>query len=154
MDEQQILSLFHEYSNMVYRLAYSYLRSPQDAEDLVQTVFLKLIDGKALPKPGSERAFLTRITINCCKDQLRSAWRSRTVPMDDTIPFRHSEDRELFHAVMELPEKYRIVIYLHYYEGYTFPEIARFLNISPSGVSMRMHRARTILQKQLRREGL
>lgn len=154
MDEQQVLTLFHEYSNMVYRLAYSYLGTPQDAEDLVQTVFLKIIDGKALPKPGSERAFLIRIAVNCCKDQLRSVWRSRIVPIDDAIPFQHPEDRELFQAVMELPQKYRVVIYLHYYEGYTFPEIAEFLKISPSGVSMRIHRARKLLKKQLRREGL
>ena len=78
MEEQQILSLFRQYSNMVYRLAYSYLHSSQDAEDLVQTVFLKLIDKGTIPEPGKERAYLTRTTINCCKDQLKSAWRRRT----------------------------------------------------------------------------
>lgn len=151
MEETQILSLFHQYSNMVYRLAYSYLGSSQDAEDLVQTVFLRLIDRGTAPEPGKERAYLTRITINCCKDQLRSAWRRRTVPIEEDLPFQTQEDRELFHAVMELPKTYRIVIYLHYYEGYTFPEIAAFLKISPSGVSMRVHRARKLLKKQLER---
>ena len=150
MEKDQLHALFRQYSNMVYRLAYNYLRSSQDAEDVVQTVFLKLIDGKAKPEPGQERACLTRITINCCKDQLRSAWRTRTVPMEDDIPFQKPEDRELFHAVMQLPEKYRIAIYLHYYEGYTFPEIAAFLKISPSGVSMRVHRAKKLLKKQLK----
>ena len=150
MEKNQLLSLFHQYSNMVYRLAYNYLRSSQDAEDIVQTVFLKLIDQKAEPEPGKERAYLTRVTINCCKDQLRSAWHNRTVPIEEDIPFQKPEDRELFHAVMELPEKYRIVIYLHYYEGYTFPEIAAFLKISPSAVSMRVHRAKKRLKVQLR----
>ena len=149
MEEQQILSLFRQYSNMVYRLAYSYLHSSQDSEDLVQTVFLKLIDKGTIPEPGKERAYLTRTTINCCKDQLKSAWRKRTVPMEDELTFQKPEDRELFRAVMDLPEKYRIVIYLHYYEGYTFPEIAAFLKISPSGVSMRVHRAKKLLKKQL-----
>lgn len=151
MEEHQIISLFRQYSNMVYRLSYSYLHSSQDAEDMVQTVFLKLIDGHAEPKPGKERAFLTRITINSCKDQLRSAWRRRTVPIEEDLTFQTSEDRELFHAVMELPETYRIAVYLHYYEGYTFPEIAAFLKISPSGVSMRIHRAKKILKKKLER---
>lgn len=116
----------------------------------MQIVFLKLIDQKAEPEPGKERAYLTRVTINCCKDQPRSAWRSRTVPIEEDTPFQKPEDRELFHAVMELPEKYRIVIYLHYYEGYTFPEIAAFLKISPSAVSMRVHRAKKRLKVQLR----
>lgn len=87
------------------------------------------------------------LQVNNCKDQLRSVWRSRIVPIDDTIPFQYPEDRELFRAVMELPQKYRAVIYLHYYEGYTFPEIAGFLKLSPSGVSMRIHRTRKLLKK-------
>lgn len=154
MQESWILSLFDLHSDMVYRLAFSYLRSPQDAEDAVQTIFLKLIEGKGRPENGKEKAFLTQITVNYCRDVLRSSWRKRIVPLDETIPFEQKEDRELFDAVMSLSEKYRIPVYLHYYEGYSFSEIGAFLKISPSGVSMRMHRARNILKKQLRGDSI
>jgi len=153
--EIELLDLFDQYSNMVYRIALSYLRQHQDAEDAVQSIFMKLIDGTARPELGKERAFLTRITINHCKDALRSAWKRRIVPLDESIelgqfePFKQKEDSDLFHAVMSLPEKYRIVVYLHFYEGYTFQEIAGFLKISSSGVSMRIHRAKKMLQNDL-----
>jgi RNA polymerase sigma factor (sigma-70 family) len=152
MQEAELLNLFDTYSGMVYRLAFSYLRQAQDAEDAVQAVFLKMIEGKAQPIQGKERAFLTQITINYCKDALRTVWRRRVEPLDDTIAFEQKEDRELFDAVMALPDKYRIVVHLHYYEGYSFPEIAAFLEISPSAVSMRMHRARNVLKNKLRED--
>ena len=152
MTEADFLSLFDQYHDMVYRLALSYTRSPQDAEDLVQTVFLKLLDGKLLPDPGKERAWLIQVTVNACKDLLRSAWRKRTSPLDETIPFTHPEEGDLFTAVMALPEKYRVAIHLHYYEGYTFAEIARFLHTSSSAVSMRLHRARKLLRSSLQED--
>jgi len=149
MQEKELLGLFDCYSNMTYRIALSYLRHPQDAEDAVQAVFLKLIEGKAVPEPGKERAFITRITINYCKDVFRSAWKQRTEQLNDDIAFKHEEDYKLFHTLMGLPAKFRIVIYLHYYEGYTFPEIAGFLKISPSAVSMRIHRAKKLMKNTL-----
>lgn len=152
MQKTELLALFDQYSAMVYRLAYSYLRQRQDAEDTVQAVFLKLIEGTAQPINGKERAFLTQVTINYCKDVLRSVWKRRIDPLEDTITFEQKEDSELFQAVMGLAEKYRIVVHLHYYEGYSFSEIADFLQISPSAVSMRMHRARQILKTQLRED--
>jgi RNA polymerase sigma-70 factor (ECF subfamily) len=147
--ESEVLALYDEYSDMVYRIAFSYLRQPQDAEDTVQAVFLKLIEGRARPIPEKERAFLTQVTINHCKDVLRSAWKRKIEPLDDEIAFEHKEDRELFNAIMELSAKYRIVIYMHFYEGYTFPEISDFLKISSSAVSMRIHRAKKMLRKKL-----
>lgn len=152
MQETELLKLFDSYSNMIYRLAFSYLRNTHDAEDVVQAVFMKLIEGKAKPIYGKERAFLTQITINYCKDVLRMAWRKRVDPLDNDIVFEAKEDRELFDVVMALPDKYRIVVHLHYYENYSFPEIAEFLGISSSAVSMRMHRARNILKAKLRED--
>jgi len=144
--------LYDQYSNMVYRLALNYLRQPQDAEDVVQAVFLKLAERRAEPETGKERAFLTRVTINHCKDVLRSIWRRKTGPINDEIIFEHREDRELFNAIMDLSVKYRVVVYMHYYEGYTFSEIAGFLKISPSAVSMRLHRAKKLLKNKLRED--
>ena len=146
MQGTNTLELFDQYSNMVYRIALSYLRQTQDAEDAVQNVFLKLIEGRAEPEFGKERAFLTRITINYCKDVLRSAWKRRIEPLTDEIVYEHKEDRELLDAIMTLATKYRIVLYMHYYEGYTFSEISSFLKISASTVSMRIHRAKKLLK--------
>ena len=152
MQETAVLELYDRYANMVYRIALSYLRHPHDAEDAVQTVFLKLIEGRAQPESGKERAFLTRVTINHCKDVLRSASKRKTEPLDGDIVFENREDQELFEAVMDLAAKYRIVIYMHYYEGYTFSEIAGFLKISTSAVSMRIHRAKKTLKHELRED--
>ena len=152
VQEADMMELFDEYSNMVYRIALSYLRQSQDAEDVVQTVFLKLIEGSIHPAFGQERAYLTRVTINCCKDVLRSVWKRRIEPLDDTIVFEQAEDRELFEAVMALPAKQRIVVYLHYYEGYNYSEITDLLQISPSAVSMRIHRAKKLLKDKLENE--
>lgn len=152
MTEAEFLPLFDQYHNLIYRLALSYTGSPQDAEDMVQTVFLKLLDGKSPPAPGKERPWLTQVTVNACKDLLRSPWRKRMEPLEDTIPFSQPEEGELFAAVMALPEKYRVVVHLHYYEGYTFPEIARFLRATPSAVSMRLHRARKLLRSSLQED--
>lgn len=149
MQEKEILNIFDTYSDMVYRLALGYLRSTHDAEDTVQAVFLKIIEGKARPEANKERAFLTQITINYCKDILRSSWRRKNLPLDETVAFEQKENQELFDSVMALPVKYRIVTYLHYYEGYSFQEIASFLGIGSSTVSMRLHRARKTIKKQL-----
>lgn len=130
-------------------IALSFLRNTQDAEDAVQIVFMKLIDGKAEIVSGKERALLTQITVNHCKDILRSFWRQRTDTITEDIVLQETSDRELFHFVMSLPRKYRIVVYLHYYEGYTFSEISTFLRISVSAVSMRLYRARKLLKTEL-----
>ncbi len=152
MDRERVLELFDRYGDMVYRVALGYLRSSQEAEDAVQTVFLKLLEGAGSPWPGRERAFLTRITINHCKDILRSAKRYADTPLEELDLPAPPEDQEVFRAVMDLPEKYRLAVTLHCFEGYTFQEIARLLHIGPSAVSMRFHRAKTILKQQLGRE--
>ena len=129
MDRERVLELFDRYGDMVYRVALGYLRSSQEAEDAVQTVFLKLLEGAGSPWPG----------------------RADT-PLEELDLPAPPEDQEVFRAVMDLPEKYRLAVTLHCFEGYTFQEIARLLHIGPSAVSMRVHRAKTILKQQLGRE--
>lgn len=152
MEQGIVLELFDRYGDMVYRIALSYLHTPQEAEDAVQTVFLKLLENDMVLYPGRERGFLAKITVNHCKNIYNAAKRRELISLDETILLTQPEDRALFHAVMELPEKYRIAVCLHYLEGYSFREIASFLKISSSAVSMRIHRARAILKKQLGRE--
>lgn len=149
MDRETVLELFDRYADTVYRVSLGYLRSPQEAEDAVQSVFLKLLEGKGQAYPGKERAFLIKITINHCKDVLRAARQYADTPLEDLALAAPEEDRELLRAVMGLQKKYRSVVVLHYFEGYSYREISQFLHIGPSAVSMRLHRAKSILKKQI-----
>ena len=153
MTQTEILALYDRYHDMVYRLALTATRSPQDAEDVVQNVFLKLLNGKNAPMAGKERPWLIKVTVNACRDLTRSFWWRKREPLDETIPFSAPEESELFEAVMALPPKYRVVVHLHYYEGYTCGEIARTLGVSPSAVSMRLTRARNLLRSNLKEDG-
>lgn len=152
VEQNTVLELFDRHADTVYRTALGFLGSPPDAEDVVQAVFLKLLEGGVTVYPGKERAFLTKVTINHCKNLLSAAKRRAGVPLDEVELAAPEEDRDLLRAVMELPEKYRIVVVLHYFEGYSFQEIGELLHIGASGVSMRLHRAKGILKKQLGRE--
>lgn len=154
MTEAEFLPLFDRYHNMVYRMALTATRSRQDAEDIVQTVFLKLLSTNETtrPQPDCERAWLVRVTINACRDLTRFLLRQKTEPLDESIPFSTPEERGLFDAVLTLPTKYRVTVHLHYYEGYTLAEIGELLHISPSAVSMRLHRARQLLRSKLKEE--
>ena len=152
MTEDEFLPLFDQYHNMVYRIALMSTKSRQDAEDIVQTVFLKLLSGNTRPMAGHERAWLTTVTINACRDWIRWNWRRKTEPLDDTIPFSDPEESALYYAVTALPKKYRVVVHLHYYEGYTCDEIGSMLKMKPSAVSMRLHRARNLLRKTLKED--
>ena len=152
MEREAVLELFERYADMVYRIALSYLRSPQEAEDVVQAVFLSLLEGGIVIYDGKERAFLAKATVNRCKNLLSAAKRREAVSLDETALLIQPEDRDILRAVMELPEKYRIVVSLHYFEGYSFREIAKLLHIGVSAVSMRLHRAKTILKQQIGRD--
>lgn len=152
MTQREVLALYEQHRDMVYRLALAALRSPQDAEDVVQDVFLKLIDGRHPPESGKERPWLIKVTVNACRDLMRSPWRRKQEPLEE-IPFQQPEEMGLYEALMSLPGKYRVVIHLHYYEGYTGAEIARILRLSPSAVSMRLSRARTLLRSKLKEDG-
>jgi len=145
----ELIRLYDQYADSLYRLALSYLKNVPDAEDTVQTVFIRLIEGKAKLLPGKERALLTRMTINCCRDQLRAFWRKRCDALPEQVEFSAPQDAELFCALLALPEKYRIALYLHYYEGFSCGETASLLHISASAVSMRLHRGRKLLKTQL-----
>ena len=154
MTQTELLALFDHYHDLVYRLALSYTGSIPDAEDVVQTVFLKLLEGTPPPQPGKERPWLSRVAVNCCRDLLRRRKYRRHESLETAEQlFAQPEDRELYTAVMELPEKERAAVYLHYYEGYTFQDIGEILHISSSAVSMRLHRGRKKLQAILKEDG-
>ena len=145
---QNIESLFQSYMDDVYRLALSYTKSIQEAEDVCQTVFLKLLEQKQIA-PGKERAWLMQVTANTCRNLLRSAWWKRTVPMEETLPVMDPQYTDTWEKVMALPPKYRVMIYLRYYEELSTKEMAQLLHISQSAVTTRLSRARQMLKTAL-----
>ena len=143
-----ILYLFHRYRDDVYRLAVNYTRSPQEAEDICQTVFMKLMQQKLTP--GKERAWLMQVTANECRDLLRSSWWKKTVPLETAEPQSWGGVDETMFLLRKLLPQYRVVLYLHYYEQYTTTEIAQLLKIPAGTVSTRLRRGREQLKNMLK----
>lgn len=157
MDREEVLHLYDSYSDDVYRLAYSFFLNPHDAEDAVQEVFLRLMSRNLILMPDKEQALLARITANYCKDCLRKNKRSANMTEADDcriVSGDSAERLELQELLKELPPIYRAAIYLHYYVGYKPAEIARILAITPSGVFMRLSRARKLLKTELGDENI
>ena len=150
MEQQEVIRLFEEYSEDVFRLALSYLQNRHDAEDICQSVFMKLISHKTPLSFGKEKSWLLTCTANACKDHLKSFWRKNTVGLDETIVFTSETDKDLWEVVNSLAPKYRVVVHLYYYEGYSQDEIAEILKISRTAVQTRMSRAREHLKEVLK----
>lgn len=144
-----VTELFRKYRDDVYRLAVSYTHSREDAEDVCQTVFLKLMKQKDL-LPGKEKNWLMQVTANECRSLLRSAWWRNTVPMTEILCTDNTQYSQILYSVMKLAPKYRVVVYLHYYEGYSTREIGQLLKISQSAVTTRLSRARQVLKTELK----
>ena len=153
MNNEDVLRLFDTYADDAFRLAYSYLGSRPDAEDVVQDVFVKLIRSDISINKGKEKSYILTMVANRCKDFKKSADVVYNAPFDDAVEVGSEEkfdedDTEMYAAVSELPDKLRVAIHLHYYEGYSLKEIAEILDIAPSAVSMRLTRAKDILKKR------
>lgn len=144
-----VLYLFHRYRDDVYRLAVNYTRSIQEAEDVCQTVFLKLLQQDSIT-PGKEKAWLMQVTANECRDLLKSSWWKRTVPLEVAFRVPETEADETIHILRKLQPKYRVVLYLHYYEQYTTTEISQLLKIPTGTVSTRLKRGREQLKSMLK----
>ena len=140
------LGLFHRYRDDVCRLAVNYTSIPEEAEDVSRAVFLKLVEHGEL-MPGTERDFLMQTTADTCRNLLHSGGWKRTVkdiflsPKTDKPP----------QGVLRLPPKYRVVMYLRYYEDFTTGEIARLMKIPQSTAAARLSRGRGLLERQLRK---
>lgn len=140
------LSLFHRYRDDVYRLAVNYTRSPEEAEDVSRAVFLKLVEHGEL-MPGTERDFLMQTTADTCRNLLHSGGWKRAVK---ELLFNQKPDT-LRQDILRLPPKYRVILYLRYYEDFTTGEIARLLKIPQGTAAARLSRGRRLLGQQLRK---
>ncbi len=149
-------AVFRKYADTVYRLAFVRTGSKNDSDDILQEVFLRYM--KVWGKMESEehiKATLIRITVNCSNSLLSSAWFKRTDPLDENISVIDDNTAEnALYEVLKLPVKYRTVIHLHYYMGYSVAEIAGITKTNPSTVKTRLARARGQLKKTLEAEDL
>ena len=161
MDEFQACRLVNTYADMILRISYQYLKQTCDAEDICQTVFLKYITGHmTFDSIEHEKAWIIRTAINACKDHVKSSWFKRTVALEDAAAVAAPEvpDTWLLDAMKGLPEKYRISLYLYYYEGYSAREISQMLGVSESAVGQYLARGRrklrTLIVDEERRNAL
>ena len=144
--------LAEAYADVILRLSYTYLKNTQDAQDVCQTVFVKLLtEPRQFESPAHERAYILRMAANACKDILKSPWRRRTRPLEEglQVPAPAAEDGSVLSAVNTLPPHYRAVIYLYYYEGYAAGEIGKILGVPTATVHTRLARGRARLKELL-----
>lgn len=144
--------LANTYADAILRLSYTYLKNTQDAEDICQTVFVRLLtEPRSFESPEHERAYILRMAANACKNLLKSPWRKRTCDLEGCAELAAPEpgDGSVLAAVNELPPHYRAVIYLHYYEGYQASEIGEILDVPTGTVHTRLVRGRERLRNLL-----
>ncbi len=151
--EQEVNRAIERYADMVRRLCMVHLKNYADTEDIFQTVFLKYaLRPASFESEEHEKAWLIRVTCNACKDLLKSFFHSRTVSLDEiaeqpeALPPDH---RDVLDAVLSLPQKYREVVYLHYFEDYTAPQIGRILHKNVNTVYTLLTRSRQLLREKL-----
>ena len=147
---------FQRFGDRTFSAAFSVCRSHADADDAVQDAFIKYYSmGLDYESEEHIRAWLVRTAINRAKDIVGSFWRRNRVDWEeymDELPFESEEDRGLFEAVMRLPDKYRIVLHLFYYEEYTVAEIAKILRLREGTVKSQLSRGRKLLKTMLEEE--
>ncbi|MBQ7726763.1 MAG: sigma-70 family RNA polymerase sigma factor [Clostridia bacterium] len=148
-------AVFERYADTVYRLALMRTQNRADSDDILQEVFLRYLRvWKTMQSEEHVKAMLIRMTLNRSKSLLSSAWFRKTEPLGDFLPAKETPADDVLTAVWALPEKYRTVVHLHYYHGYSVEETADLLSLSPSAVKTRLFRARETLKKQIKAEDL
>lgn len=154
MSDQEFNRIVEQYADIVYRVALSYTKTPHDAEDVVQTTFMKLLTrSKEFQDEEHIRRWLIRVAVNECNSLWSSFWR-KNVDFAEGLAaepeFSLEEKQDLYQAVMSLPPKCRVVVHLFYYEEYSSREIAELLHMQEATVRTRLVRARKLLRQQLK----
>lgn len=152
-DEQAICAALDQYSDMVRRICFLHLKNHHDVEDVFQDVFLKYaLHPKLFESHEHEKAWLIRVSINACKDILKSALKRHVGYLEDLLyepSYIQEDNKEVLNAVLHLPEKYRIAIYMVYYEGYSVVEIAEILGKNENTVYSWLTRGKKRLKADL-----
>lgn len=150
--------LVDKYSDMIFKLAYSYTRNRQDSEDILQEVFVRYLKSKTVFKSQEhEKAWFIRVAINCSKTLLSSSWRKNALLTEEVIEdAMNTKDNsgEVFAAIMSLPTVPRLIIHLYYYEEFSVKEISSYTKIKESTVKSHLFRARNSLKNILKGEDI
>lgn len=156
MEQTTFQTLAEKYMDSVYRVAYNCLKSPHDADDVTQEVFLRLLrTDTAFQSEAHAKHWLLRVAVNESRRLAGSPWRRHTAALEDyarTLAWETPQESDLFRQVMALPAKYRVPLYLFYYEELSTQEIAAVLGRSPSTVRTQLSRAREQLKSLLLEE--
>lgn len=151
--EVEVDSAVERYSDMIRRICLYHLKNAADTEDVFQTVFLKyLLYEGSFESPEHEKAWFIRVTLNACRDYLKSFFRHSALPLEELAEEAASippEQTEVLDAVLALPAKYKDAIYLHYYEGYSAGEIGKILGKKENTVYSLLSRGRIMLKEAL-----
>lgn len=149
--EAQFCEKYDLYSDMVYKMCVVHTGNCADAEDLMQEIFLKyLYRSPVFESPDHERHWIIRVTVNACKDFFKGFWKKNIICIDEIERegITH-EESGILQEIIKLPEKYKMVIHLFYYENYSVSEISQILKISESAVKMHLKRGREMLRMEL-----
>ena len=140
----------------MFAAAFNICKNAADADDIVQETFLQYyVAKKEFESEEHIRAWLLRVAINKAKNVNHSFWRQNKVPLEEymeTLAFESPQEETLFETVMKLPEKYRIIIHLFYYEDYSVLEIAKLMKLTQSNVKVRLSRGRKLLKEALKED--
>ncbi|MBP3597189.1 MAG: sigma-70 family RNA polymerase sigma factor [Clostridia bacterium] len=148
--EQYLKEIIEKHSDMVYRIALTRCESVENAEDIFQDVFMKF--SEKMPKfenEEHEKAWFIRVTINLSKNLKKSAWNNKIIELDENLVFENQEEMDIFKIVCELPQNYKTVIYLLYYEGYKVKEISELMKIKEGTIKTWLSRAREMLKEKI-----
>lgn len=149
--DEDISNTIEKYGDMIKRISFLYFGNNADVEDIFQEVFLQYyLNMEKINDEEHKKAWLCRVTFNKCKDLKKSFWRRNVVSLDNyEVPFENEEQSEIISAVLKLPVDFKNIIYMHYYEGYTIPEIAEILKKNINNVYSLLRRAKCKLKKEL-----
>lgn len=143
--------LTKKYFPMIYKLALNQTKNRENADDVVQEVFLRYIQ-KDIDFQSEEhvKAWLIRVAINCSKNVFTNSWFKKTEGLSEEISFETPERSDVYYATLELPQKYRAVIHLFYYEDMSVAEISKCIGVKEATVKSQLHRAREMLRTKLK----
>lgn len=160
MSDNNILDIdeiVDRYADMVYRIALTQMKNVHDAQDIFQEVFLRLVKNiDSIQNEEHLKSWLIRVTLNCSKTNLMSAWRKHTQPLEEKqnqIVFETKEQSDLYEYIQKLPKKYRTVLYLFYYEELSIKEICGITGQKETTVKSQLSRGRAMLKEQLEKTG-
>jgi RNA polymerase sigma-70 factor (ECF subfamily) len=148
--DENIRRVVTKYSNNIVRIAFAYAKNITDAQDIAQEVFFAYFKNQTVfTSEEHEKAWLIRVTINKSKNYIKARWFLDRNPLPENLSYLPEEENSVLEAVLNLDEKYRIPIHLHYYEGYSILEIAVLLHARPATIGTRLARGRNILKVKL-----